>query len=311
MVELTALSEPAVSVIIPAFNRANSIRIAVESVLRQSFTDFELLVVDDGSTDGTLKALNDIADPRLRCLSNTSNMGASAARNTGIRAARGEWIAFQDSDDEWLPEKLARQMVRLRDAGPETVACYCGMVIVDRPAGATRMNLRYWPPASIVDNIEGNISRAILVHSLVSTQTLVARRSALQAIGGFDEALPALEDWDCAIRLSRLGPFAFVDEPLVHQFFLDNFITRSQEKRARARLMMIEKHTPLYEDQEDKLVQQWLSVAGDFRRLGKMVEARAALARAQQLRPFHPAIWARLFFVAALSVMSWGHDRSN
>ncbi len=97
----------------PAWNRADSIVMAVESVLRQSFADFELLVVDDGSTDGTMEALAGVADPRLRRLANPRNLGASAARNTGIRAARADWVAFQDSDDEWLPLKLEKQMARL------------------------------------------------------------------------------------------------------------------------------------------------------------------------------------------------------
>ena len=94
---------PRVSIVLPAYNRAGSVRMAVESVLRQTFADFELLVVDDGSTDGTMAELDGIADPRLHRLANPRNMGASAARNTGIRAARSDWVAFQDSDDEWLP----------------------------------------------------------------------------------------------------------------------------------------------------------------------------------------------------------------
>ena len=105
-------ASPSVSIVIPAYNRADSIVAAIESVLRQTWTDFELIVVDDGSTDGTVAAARRIDDPRLRLTEGRVNRGAAAARNLGAAEARGGWIAFQDSDDEWLPEKLEKQMAR-------------------------------------------------------------------------------------------------------------------------------------------------------------------------------------------------------
>ena len=108
-------------------------------MLRQSFSDFELLVVDDGSTDGTRDVVRGIADPRLRLIETPRNMGASAARNLGIAEARAPWVAFQDSDDEWLPLKLEKQMARLLAPGAGFVAGYCGMMILgelDGEAGA-------------------------------------------------------------------------------------------------------------------------------------------------------------------------------
>src|SRR5262245_12992873 len=104
---------PAVSVVLPAYNRAGSIGGAIPSVLRQTWADFELIVIDDGSEDGTLEAAAGIRDPRLRLIAGQSNRGAAAARNRGAAVARADWIAFQDSDDEWLPEKLEKQMARL------------------------------------------------------------------------------------------------------------------------------------------------------------------------------------------------------
>ena len=211
---------PTVSVVLPAFNRVASIGDAIDSVLRQTWADFELIVVDDGSTDGTRAAAEAIEDPRLRVLSTGDNRGPSGARNAGVAAARGTWVAFQDSDDSWLPEKLARQMARLTEPGADWVAAYCGMAIVGNviKTGRGRVRVRYIPNPEIED-VEGDIHLRLLRSSLVSTQMLVARRDALQAIGGFDEALFALEDWDLALRLSRQGPFAFVDEPLVMQRF--------------------------------------------------------------------------------------------
>ena len=124
---------PAVSVVLPAYNRADSIRLAIDSVLRQSFTDFELIIVDDASTDGTRAVAEAVADPRVRVIAHPANRGASAARNSGVAAARAPFVAFQDSDDEWLPRKLEKQMARLLAPGAGYVAAYCGMRILDEP----------------------------------------------------------------------------------------------------------------------------------------------------------------------------------
>ena len=130
----SGMSDPAppVSVVLPAFNRAASIAGALESVLRQTWRDFELIVVDDASTDGTREAVAAVRDPRLRLLASPANRGAAAARNLGIAAARGDWVAFQDSDDEWLPLKLEKQMARLLAPGAGFVAAYCGMLVIGR-----------------------------------------------------------------------------------------------------------------------------------------------------------------------------------
>jgi glycosyltransferase involved in cell wall biosynthesis len=300
------VASTAVSVVLPAWNRAGSIRMAVDSILRQSFTDFELLVVDDGSTDGTMEALADLSDPRLRLLANPRNMGASAARNTGIRAAQGAWVAFHDSDDEWLPQKLEKQMARLEMAGPDTVGCYCGMVTLwnpgQVPAGGMlpavgRRGVEYVPDPRILP-VEGDIRPALLHANPVSTQMLVARRDALLKIGGFDETLPALVDWDCVIRLAGLGPFAFVDEPLVLQFFSENSITRSRRKRADARAQIIRKHHAFFAAHPKILAGHHVSIAGELRRLGDSVGARKALGQALRIRPLDPLILAKWLWLA-------------
>lgn len=282
---------------------------AVDSILRQSFRDFELLVVDDGSTDGTMEALADLSDPRLKLLANPRNMGASAARNTGIRAARGAWVAFHDSDDEWLPQKLEKQMMRLAASGPETVACYCGMAVVGgagwisgdlacKPDERRHVYYLPWPTRLLV---EGDIRPALLRANLVSTQMLVARRDALLQIGGFDETLPALVDWDCVIRLADLGPFAFVDEPLVLQFFSENSITRSRRKRAEARARIIRKHHAFFAADPKILAGHHVSITGELRHLGDHVGARKALGQALRIRPLDPLTLAKWLWLAVRS----------
>ena len=306
---------PRVSVVIPAWNRVGSIRMAVESVLRQTFTDFELLVVDDGSTDGTIDALSDITDPRLRCLANPHNMGPSAARNTGIRAARGDWVAFQDSDDEWLPRKLEMQMARLAKAGPEVIACYTGMGIVGLPQPELaksdpnrRTTLRYIPDSK-EPKVEGALREALLARSFISTQMLMARRGALLDIGGFDAALPALEDWDCVIRLSEHGTFAFVDAPLVLQYFSDNSITHSNVKRMQARTLILQKHQAALSAYPQVLAGHHVAIAGEQRRLGDIAGARVSIAAARRLHPGSAGIWMRSIWLFGLAVMQNGRLR--
>ena len=289
---MTTGHPPSVTVVIPAFNRVGTIRAAVESVLSQSYADLELLVVDDGSSDGTMSALAGVTDPRLRLLANPRNMGPSAARNTGIRAARGDWVAFQDSDDEWLPDKLAKQMARIALTGPGCVAAYCGMLI-DAPKDGSLGpgGVRYYPDASLGVR-EGNLLEPLLRRSLISTQTLIARRDALLTIGGFDESLPALEDWDCVLQLARLGRFAFVDEPLVKQYFSPNSITRNRAKWASARERVVTKNLDLLRLRPDVLAGHYRSIAGESRRLGDLTGARSAIRKALDARPFDIRLWA-------------------
>ena len=199
---------PQVSVVIPAYNRAATIAAAIESVLRQTWGDFELIVVDDGSTDGTLAAAAEVEDPRVRLVANPRNMGAAGARNTGVAEARGTWVAFQDSDDEWLPGKLEKQMARLA-ANPDFVGAYCGLLTVGgldaRPG--ERTELRYVPDPS-VKPAEGDILEPLLERNMISTQTLVVRRDIFLALGCFDEATTPIEDWDFALRLAHRGSIA-------------------------------------------------------------------------------------------------------
>jgi glycosyltransferase involved in cell wall biosynthesis len=297
---------PSVSVVVPAFNRAGSIRAAIDSVLRQTWRDFEIVVVDDGSADGTAEAVEAMGCDRLRLIRHAVNRGAAAARNTGIREARGAWIAFQDSDDEWLPLKLEIQMDRLHAADPDTVAAYCGLMVLDTSKeGRTRA--RYHPPPG-ARPVEGALFPAILRQSLVSTQTLVARRDALLAIGGFDESLRALEDWELTIRLAQQGPFVFVDRPLVLQRFSPNSLTWNVELQRAMRMRIVDKHREAYAAHPDLLAHRHYMNAGTLRRQGALAAARASLARACRLQPGNLRYWAMLAYVAPASLFRPGPE---
>jgi glycosyltransferase involved in cell wall biosynthesis len=257
----------------------------VESVLAQSFHDFELILVDDASTDDSLAIARGLTDTRIRILVQETNAGASAARNAGIAAAQAEWVAFQDSDDLWFPDKLARQMARLTAAGADHVAAYCGMLIEDlshsgKPA-------RYLPDPAIVPR-EGDILDSLLERSFISTQTLIVRRDLALQLGGFDPEMPALVDWEFMIRLAQLGTVALVDAPLVQQRFSDNSLTRSAERRLRARQRILQKHHALLAVRPRTLALHHNAIAGALRRSAvpdRLKLAQSHLAQAIALAP--------------------------
>jgi hypothetical protein len=169
--------------------------------------------------------------------------------------------------------------------------------------GLTAGSKDRYHPGPQLGTREGDILETLLRDSLISTQTLVARRDLLLQVAGFDEALPALVDWDCVLRLARLGPFAFVDEPLVRQSFSDNSITRSSRKRAFARERVIEKNLDLLAQRPALLAQHYSAIAGERRRHKDIPGARDFLARARSLRPFDARLWALSTYLAGLQLL--------
>lgn len=185
---------PAVSVIIPTHNRAEMLRRAIASVLAQTFTDTEIIVVSDGSVDHTAEVVAFFADPRLRFLRHETARGASAARNTGLRAATGRMVAFLDDDDEWLPQKLAVQVPVLEGAGPEVGLVYCWIESVRDGQCVDRR----------CPTLKGDIFRQMLDRqAITNSSALLVRRDAALHIGGFDENLPRGNDGDFIRRLCR------------------------------------------------------------------------------------------------------------
>lgn len=195
---------PAVSVIIPTFNRSAMVLEAVDSVLSQSFRDFELIVVDDGSTDGTADLLAPYGD-RLRLL-RQENGGVSSARNCGLRASRAPLMAFLDSDDLWHPEKLSCQASYLRTF-PAAALCHTEEIWVRK---GVRVN-----PRDRHAKAEGHSFRRLLRESLISPSAVMIRRELFDEVGGFDESLPACEDYDLWLRIARSREIHLIRRPLV------------------------------------------------------------------------------------------------
>lgn len=200
-----------VSVILPTYNRAYCLRRSVESVLNQTSPVCELIIVDDGSLDETQAIAAEYAKKHpVLYIRHETNRGVAEARNTGMRAAQGEWIAFQDSDDCWALDKLEKQARALDETGADfcyTYACY------ELPGEKPQICIL--PNVDIAsEKMNGFIYPEMLRHNLVDAPTLIMKQACYQYTGGFDSVLPALEDYDYALRLARRFDAVFVPECL-------------------------------------------------------------------------------------------------
>ena len=201
---------PLVSVVLPTFNRESHLRQAITSVLEQTYTNWELVIVDDGSTDGTRSYLAGIRSPRIRVLELEHSGLPARVRNAGLRVARGTYVAFLDSDDYWHPSKLAVQVADLA-ARPGCGWSYTYTTLVDdRGAEIPHPRQARWQPCAgwILEDL-------IAVRAWVATPAVLAKRSVLEEVGGFEESLRFYEDYDLWLRLSRVSPASVIARPLV------------------------------------------------------------------------------------------------
>ena len=236
-----AIDRPAVTVIIPTYNRAGLIARSAGSVLAQDFGDFELLVVDDGSTDNIAGAVAALGDSRVRLIRQPRNMGVSAARNRGLREARGESVAFLDSDDEWLPGKLARQVERLRGLPDDVALVYTAVenLYEGKPDGRRDV----WTPAH-----RGHIHDVMLLLYVLHGATVAGlmRRSAVASAGFFDEHIPAIEDWEFFLRVTRFFAVEPMPEMLARYHDVGGIERKSLDfaENQAARDYLFRKHRP-------------------------------------------------------------------
>ena len=225
---------PAVSIVLPTFNRARLLRRSIESVLAQTDGDFELIVVDDGSADDTDEVVRGSADPRVVYLRLPQNRGLPAARNAGIDIARGTCLAFQDSDDVWLPEKLERQR-RLLAANPDAAVVYCDMLRIG--AGGERL---YFRSPGIVPQRLVNPETGYWQTYMLAMQPTLIRRACL-AETRFDERLVFFEDLDLHLRLARHHRYVYLPEPLV-EYHDTGGMTADRRREMRGRLQLLRKY---------------------------------------------------------------------
>ena len=211
---------PTISVVIPTYNRATTIVACIKSVLAQSYTINEILIIDDCSTDDTIDRLKKFKE-KLILLNTNTHSGAQVARNIGIKAATSEWITFLDSDDEWLPNKLEKQIAALKIANynPMTVVhgdCY----IKNKDSDKTK----YWK----LHKIDGiNVYKQLLAKSGTFFPAILTSKIALKRINFLDENIPSYHEWDTAIRLAKFCRFIHIQEPLFIYNIHNNTISKN------------------------------------------------------------------------------------
>lgn len=199
--------EGMVSVVIPYYNRRELIADCLKSVLAQTYSNLEVIIVDDGSKESALDVLEPFLGDQVRYHRYTPNQGACHARNVGVSLARGEFIAFQDSDDLWLPRKLEKQMAAMEEKKADFLFCGLERRVLDSDTSV-------YVPALGFDE-SGDSMAQMLWESRASTQTILVRREVFEKIG-FDETLRRLQDWDFTLQAAKAGlRIAYLPEALV------------------------------------------------------------------------------------------------
>jgi len=228
---------PKVSVIIPTYNRADLLPRAIDSVLNQTFKDFELIIVDDGSTDNTKEIVKEYQkkDERIKYIWQENSGGPAKPKNTGIKNSQGEYIAFLDSDDEWLPEKLEKQL-KLLGSSNTLGFVSCNALIIDENNNRKE---KYNSPKNknFVSLLEGN--------KIWSCSSVIVKKDIFERLGFFDENLNFGEDWEMWLRIAKRYNFDFVYEPLIKYYLHQNNISSIETnfKKIKNFEQILKRHT--------------------------------------------------------------------
>lgn len=271
--------QPSVSIIVPTYNRAQLIGRAIQSVLNQTYQDFEIIVVDDGSTDNTEEIVKGFQDERIVYIRHSKKSGGAAARNTGIKMSRGEYIAFQDSDDEWLPEKLKKQMEVFKNTSPKVGVIYTGAWRIEND------NKTYIPYRWVAQK-EGDIHKELLKGNFIALPTAVVKKECFSKVGIFDELLPRLQDWELMIRISKYYSFKFIDEPLVISYYTPDSISANDKNLIKALETILTSHFYDFKNYKRLLAKQYLYLGRRLWSAGDCRKARSYLIKAVKVYPF-------------------------
>ena len=226
-----------VSIIIPTYNRAYCIERSVRSVLAQTYQEFELLIVDDGSSDNTQDVIKSIEDERVRYILMPENKGVAAARNEGIRQAAYKYIAFQDSDDVWKPDKLEKQMQALT-ANPQAGLVYCAYEWHEEEGSIGITPDERMP----LHDKQGDIYHKLLCRNTIGAPTVLAYKECFIKAGLFCENMTCLEDWELFMRIAKTHEILFLEEPLVVVYMRDNGGSSNVAGYFEARCYMLAQH---------------------------------------------------------------------
>ncbi len=226
---------PLVTVIIPVYNRQYTIRRAIDSVLKQTYKNIELIIVDDCSTDATVNIIKEYKDKRICLICLIKNQGANFARNRGIEKAKGEFIAFQDSDDEWLADKLEKQISCMLKE--KLKASFCPYILYEGKQNSIIPN-DYQNIELYQNKLEEKLKRG----NIVGTPTLVVKKEVFFQIGMFDEKMKRLQDYEFIIRFVKNYKLGYIYQPLVKAYRMEKSISTDKNALLDAYVTLTEKH---------------------------------------------------------------------
>jgi glycosyltransferase involved in cell wall biosynthesis len=269
---------PMVSVIIPTFGRLNLLRRAIRSVFSQSYQNFEIIIVDDGPMNNYKSLFNEFCDKRLQYFNRRRKGGVASARNFGIKVSSGEFIAFLDDDDEWLPSKLEKQVALLQKnnnrVGIVHTNCY-----IDNGQELLVFHRRYLLDQSF---------EKLLEHDFIANSTCLIRRECFDVVGYFDEKIPYAEDWEFFIRASRRCNFAYIHQPLAILHWKNEDSERLSDdlqKTARGHEYLVFKHWQEYEKYPKILARQLCIIGMKMDSIGERKLAQWCLSKAFTVFP--------------------------
>lgn len=241
-----------VSIIMPTYNRADTLPRAVQSVLDQSHQHFELIIVDDGSDDNTEQVVQSFKDSRVQYVQ-SEHKGASAARNCAIARSKCDYIAFLDSDDQWHPDFLLTLLEYLINADPKVGVVFCSYWYYSKSS-------KIYKPENCVFT-QGNILPELLKGNFVALPAAIIKKECILKSHGFDETLPCRHDWELWIRIAMQWEFQYIDKPLLNVYRMDSSISTNHQHMIEGWAPLIRKHITLFSKYPDILSCHYLKIA--------------------------------------------------
>ena len=290
---------PKVSVILPTCNRPSLLSKAIKSVLNQSYQDFEIIVVDDGLLERAEDVVKKINDERIKYIKHEKNLGGGVARNTGIKNARGEFVAFLDDDDEWVENKLDLQIQRLKNSSHDIGFCFSAVKNI-------------YDDKEVVSVVEDGIidyyEKSLSIFKGVLTVTMVVKKYVFEDVGYFDETLPSHQEAELVIRMSKKFKGIGINEPLANVLVLSNHnqMGKNINRRIKGRELVLNKHLDEIKKYPDKLARHYFWLGLMYRDNNQYDKARSSFKNAIKIN-FKPLYF--LHYMNILRILFFGINR--
>ena len=230
---------PEISIILPTYNRAHLLSRAIDSVLNQTYQNFELIIIDDGSSDDTGKIISNYKTPSIKYIKFKKNKGANIARNIGIQSARGKYIAFQDSDDKWHKGKLEKQIDVIKSNLYNVQIVFSSFWYIES-------GLRKYFPTNADVLKSSHIKNEVIKNNFIAMPTALIERKCFEENGLFDESLPRYQDWELFIRFSQYYDFKFIKEPLVDVYREVDCISMDRHAAIKGIEIILKQHQSIF-----------------------------------------------------------------